>query len=236
MKGRTRVRTAALVVGLLAALISFLRSRSASALPPPVQGKNNTVLFLVTDAPGLSNVHHATASALLEHHPGMEVHFASFPSVAKEVNLTSHFVRLRNPEAAPIVFHSLPGFSYYETFDNMGLTIDGVVTPPGVSGAVKLVKDIQKFMSPWALEEHFNLVLAIEAVINKTNPSVVALDSLFAPAIDAARKGNRLTAVISPNMASDTFADRQPWGQIFWRYPAYVILRSGTYTATSYGQ
>lgn len=218
MAARSRLVVAGVVVGLLAAFLS-LRSGNAVVLPPAVRGKNNTVLFVVTGMYGLSNVHYATASALLEHHPEVAVHFASFPMAEKEVNLTSHFALRRNPAAAPVVFHSLPGPDYEETLDRQGTTMEGVIHPPGFSGVKKLIKDLQLYVSPWVLEDHVALVDAIEAIIEAIDPSVVALDSLFSAGIDAARKGNRLTAVVSPNMASDTFADRQPWGQMFWRYP-----------------
>lgn len=223
MATRTRLLMTAVAVGLLAAFLS-LRSSNVVEPAPVVRGKNNTVLFLVAEHPGFSNVHHATASALLERHPEVAVHFASFPRVEKEANLTSHFARRRNPEAAPVIFHTLPGPSYTEAIENTGMDMEEAVLPRGLDGLLKMLSQMQLYLSPWTAEDHLKLVDASEAIIQEVDPAIVVLDSMFCAGIDAARKSNRLTAVVSPNMASDTFVDRQPWGQMFWRYPVYGSL------------
>jgi hypothetical protein len=209
------------LIGLLAILISLRRSYAPAApLPAPVQGKNNTVLFVVTGEHGLTNVHYAAASSLLEHHPHVSVHFSSFDKAAPKLSRISDFALRRSPAAKPIVFHGLPSPGYGDTLSSTGLTPDSIITPPGAAGVDKLVQHMQMFLSPFEVDHHLAIVDAIGDTIARIDPAVVVLDSLFGAGIDAARKYNRLTAVVSPNMVSDVFADKQPWGQMFWRYPA----------------
>ena len=218
-----RLTVSAIAVCVFAGILSFWSGKIV-ALPPPVQGKNNTVLFVVADHWGLNNVHYATISALLEHHPEVEIHLASFPSQGKELDKVSQFAQRRNPGAVAPVFHGLPGTSHKGLTDLYLGNSENAVNRRGPRALSSFNRNAQFFLSPWPLEEHLTLFKAIGAVINKTDPSVVALDVFFPPGLDAVRFNNRLSAVVSPNMASDNFVNWQPWGQMFWRYPVYVLL------------
>ncbi|KAK8059087.1 hypothetical protein PG996_009017 [Apiospora saccharicola] len=104
-----------------------------------VTGINNTALFLVTGVHGLSNVHFATIQSLLEHHPQVEIHFATPTSdtdstdgvngrnVAKLKRIAS-FARSVNPAARDVTFHHLPGPSWVRAL-KQNTDVGAFVTP-----------------------------------------------------------------------------------------------------------
>lgn len=194
----------------------------------PVQGRNNTVLFITSEPAGLSNALVATAAALVERHPEVQVHYASFPSLANTVARVSSLARHSRVSKAStdrsndITFHPLtsaPGFleknagtkhSYWE-----------MIHPPGLQGIDTMIASIQRWIAPWPAEEHLALFEEIRLLIEKeVDPAVVVLDTLFPPGVDATRDANRLHAFISPNQLIDSFGVKQPWGAALWKYPA----------------
>ncbi|KAI0202027.1 hypothetical protein F4808DRAFT_450008 [Astrocystis sublimbata] len=194
---------------------SLLLSPTSNAIPPVV-GQNNTALFLVTSDYGLSNVHVATAQALLERHPYIQLHFSSFTPMASRLErLSSH---IQSPHG--IVFHPLDGMSVMDTCRTFGKNISNSIHPPGWAGICNLCKDMQLYVSPWRGEEHLAIYEQIGKIIDKVDPALIVLDTLFRPAIDATRDKNRLHAIISPNTLIENFPAEQPWGKMFWKYPA----------------
>ncbi|KAJ4321829.1 hypothetical protein N0V84_005124 [Fusarium piperis] len=209
-----------LLGSVLIAALALLFAQGSPQLPTPIQGRNKTALFLVNEEHGLSNVHIATASALLEKHPDIEVHFASFPKIESKLERISYFARRHNPESRGVVFHKLSGPSYAASIHEIGKSLDNIPHPPGMAGIEHLCKDMQIWISPWSAEDHFSLYQELQVLIDEIDPAVVVLDTLFRPGIDAARDKNRLHAIISPNTVVDNFLGDQPYGSMFWKYPA----------------
>ncbi|KAL6362449.1 hypothetical protein LRP88_03731 [Fusarium phalaenopsidis] len=203
-----------LLGSLLIAALALLFAQDSPQRPTPIQGRNKTALFLVNEEHGLSNVHIATASALLEKHPDIEVHFASFSKIASKLERISHFAQKHNPESRGVVFHKLSGPSYADSIQQVGKSLDNIPHPPGMAGIDHLCEDMQLWISPWSAEDHFSLYQEMQAIINDVEPAVVVLDTLFRPGIDAARDMNRLHAIISPNSVVDNFLGDQPYGSI----------------------
>lgn len=185
-----------------------------------VIGKNNTVLFMVNSEPGLSNVFVATAHALLEQYPHIQIHFASFPPIASQLARVSSHARKQSPAARDITLHQLSTPSYYNCTVRSGRTMKTAVSPPGLAGIAQTAKDIQFYISPWTAEEHFIMYQELDTIINKTDPAVIVLDTLLRPAVDITRDRNRLHSIISPNTLIDNFPTHQPLGGMFWKYPA----------------
>lgn len=189
-----------------------------AASNPPVVGINNTALFLTTSDYGLSNVHVATAQALLERHPHVQLHFASFAKMEPRIKRVVSYGK--NPENKDILFHNIEGSSVIDTCRALGKTTANSIHPPGWAGIGQLCKDMQLFISPWSGENHLALYEQVNRIIDTVNPAVVVLDTLFRPAVDATRDKNRLHAIISPNTLIENFPAEQPWGEMFWKYPA----------------
>ncbi|KAI9147504.1 Glycosyltransferase buaB [Paramyrothecium foliicola] len=74
-------------------------------------------------------------------------------------------------------------------------------------------------MSPWSHEDHWLLYKQISDLILKIDPTVVVLDPMFRPAVDAARNLDRLRAILCPNALTDDFLYAQSHGAVFWKYP-----------------
>ena len=214
------------VFAVLATLTAVLLSREQSSttsdddLYNQVQGKNNTVLFLVNSNYGYSNVHLATAYALLERHPDVKIHFGSYERMRPRVQRVEAAGASVNPAAQPISFHLLPADEYTVALAARGVhsTIDNMIVPKGLAGNRILTKTLRWIFAPWLQEDHLAIYRATRELIDEIDPAVVVLDPVLRPATEAAKDANRLHAVISP-MTLEYFITDQPWGQFFWKYP-----------------
>lgn len=216
----------ALLIAIIAVFVNNPFTGSAEEYVPPSLGQNNTALFIVLPHHGLSNVHLATADALLERHPDIKLEFASFPELKGKVDRIASWGQGKNSAAKPIGFHSIPGRTYtdiiaagLETSKGEIDAMEFVMTVRGVAGITKLVKDFSTYVAPWPADEHLEIYQHVKGIIDELDPAVVVLDTLFSPALDAAREGNRLHAIITPNTLIDNFAGEQPWGGMLWKYP-----------------
>ncbi|SPJ75977.1 uncharacterized protein FTOL_05708 [Fusarium torulosum] len=202
---------------LIASLAYFLSGDTASQHEPYIQGRNKTVLFIANREHGLSNVHLATVSALLENYPDIEVHFASFPSVKQKLDIIASFARRQSPRTKDITFHGLTGLTFAQAIVKEGRSF---ISPPGWRGIASLAEHIQLWISPWTFEDHVYLYEELGSIIDDVDPAVVVLDSWFRPAIDVTRKKNRQHAFITPNTLVDHFLGLQPLWVRLWKYPA----------------
>jgi hypothetical protein len=217
---------AAASAALLAVFLATTSLQTTESLVAPVQGKNGTVLFFVNVEYGLSNVHLATASALLEEYPCVEVHIASFPRAASKVARVSSLARRKTPSARDIRFHELPGPEYTEALsDRAGggaSSTRHLIHAPGVKGLSKLLRHVEAAISPWEGADHVRIYEKAVEIIRVVDPAVVVLDTSLRPAIDATRQSNRMYAYLTPNALIDTFFGDQPYGGMFWKYARYV--------------
>ncbi|TEA20489.1 Glycosyltransferase sdnJ [Colletotrichum sidae] len=207
------------VIGLLGGLIPLYQRTNEVERPPPISGKNNTVLFLVNVEHGLSNVHIATTFALLERHPEITVHFCSWDRIEKKVERVSTYARSRTPQARPAIFHTLPDSIPTMSEASLRPPLE-LMAPPGIAGLETLTSDMQNLMAPWTAEDHLALVGGLKTLIADVDPAVVVLDMFLRPALDATRNMNRLHAILTPNVLADCFSGFQPWLKGFWKYPA----------------
>jgi hypothetical protein len=207
-----------LLGALLAASIAhFLSGETTPQRDPYIQGKNRTILFFSNSEHGLSNVHLATSSALLENYPDIDVHYASFPAVRRKLESISSFARAKTPAASDIIFHELKGLTFAQAIAKEGRSF---ISPPGWTGIASLAEHIQLWISPWSIEDHLEMLDELGIIIDKVDPAVVVLDSWFRPAIDATRNKNRQHAFITPNTLVDHFLGSQPFWNMLWKYPA----------------
>lgn len=220
-------RRVAIGVLLLAAALSFFTSRIAKPRRLPyIQGRNKTVLFLVNSEHGLTNVHVATAAALLVNYPDIEVHFASFPLLRGKLKRVSSYARVTKPAASEIIFHELKGVSYTNATEKQGKFLENIPHPPAAAGIGHFTKDIQVWISPWSAKDHLALYEELGVIIDSVDPAVIVLDTMFRPALDITRDQHRQHAFITPNTLVDNFLADQPYGSMLWKYPAYVSLHS----------
>lgn len=214
-------RRVASIVALIAVILAAWTSLQPGPEPRPpyTSGRNNTVLFLTDNANGLSNVHVATTFALLEHHPGVQLHYASFPRLAGEIARVSKAAQVKNAAAKPVVWHELSGPNLGDCVVRFMPSIRTLITPPGAPGIKRLMESMEVFLSPWEAEEHWAVYSQMRDLVNELEPAVVVVDPLFRPAVDLVRTMNRVHAIVSPNALTDSFASKQPWGAMFWKYP-----------------
>ncbi|KAL2829576.1 hypothetical protein BJY01DRAFT_254981 [Aspergillus pseudoustus] len=217
----------AILLALLAAIPAYYLSHTLSIDTPKeplISGRTNTVLYLTDSSSGLSNSHVASAFALLESHPEMQIHWASFstPPIEPRLQRISAAARAKNPDAKPIIFHEMHTASMMETLDRTYPSLDDFIMPYGLAGYDKMLRIIETVVLPWSAEEYFAIFAETIELINSVDPAVVVVDSVQRPFVDAVRNANRRFAILSPNALTDIIAYRQPWGQMFWKYPAMM--------------
>ncbi|KAI1410614.1 hypothetical protein F5Y13DRAFT_202088 [Hypoxylon sp. FL1857] len=223
MLGRLLLGSSVLIGTIALFLSQWLPSSKPGSLP--VTGLNNTVLFISNSELGLSNVQVASAYALLERHPEVQVHFASFTPMASRLRRISEYGRQKTSATREVVFHELPGQrTFVSAMVKAGRTLASMIHPPGYAGISTIVGTATFIVSPWSGEDHFTLYQEITDIIDEVDPALVVLDPFFRPGIDAARMRNRLYAFISPNPPIDTFPLEQPYRHWLWKYP---IMGSG---------
>ncbi|KAK8011701.1 2-hydroxyacylsphingosine 1-beta-galactosyltransferase [Apiospora arundinis] len=196
-----------------------------------VPGTNNTVLFFITGVHGLTNVHYATIQGLLEHHSHVEIHLAVpvdkesksssiYSGQAAKLARIAAFAQARSPAARDPAFHPLPGPSWVDALQaNSDVTVAGMIQPPGYAGVARFSKQIQHSLAPWTNEEYLHIYQSARDLIEQVDPAIVVLDTMFMPAVDAARESRRLYAFITPNTLVDNFVAEQPWLGMLWKYP-----------------
>lgn len=214
------------IPALLALLIPVFLSRSSSSggdreLYSHVQGRNNTALFFVNSNYGFSNVHLATAYALMEKHPEVKLHFASHGRTGPRLQRVEEAGLAANPAAQPIPMHLLPSEDYEVTLRKVvdGFGVGDIMVPPGVAGVLYQVENLWKILAPWNREDHLAIYRRCRELIDEIDPSVVVMDPMFKPAIEAVRDANRLYAIVSP-ITFEHFIPDQPWLKGLWKYPS----------------
>jgi hypothetical protein len=226
-------------IGLLGILL-VLRTQSGMAhlglysplpTPPVVRGRNNTVLFLTNEEAGMCNVHVATAAALVERHPEIEVHFASFPALAGRIARASDLaLDARSNRGGRdgsgddigngIIYHNLTSVPGSQDKIMPGEHWD-FLHRPGVTGVKAMLFAVTKALVPWPGREYLALYQECSRLIeDEVDPAVVVLDTMFSPGREAARKLHRTHAFISPNNMIDNFLSMQPWAGALWKFPA----------------
>lgn len=204
----------AFFVGLCAILFSWIKPENA---PPPItQGKNDTILFITNEHPGLYNVHLATLYSLLQKNPQLTIHYASFPKVEKRVQ---HISKLA-ANGKSVDFYPLPGLGYTDSLTKV-IDHSDHAHAPGLASVEIFGKNMGVYIAPWSAEAYWTLYESCDRLIEEIDPAVIVLDALLAPGINAARQKNRLHAIITPNVLSDLLpAGQQPPWTLFWKYPA----------------
>ncbi|RWA05990.1 hypothetical protein EKO27_g9115 [Xylaria grammica] len=211
-------------VAVLALLVGYWTAQSAPRIETIRQGRNNTVLFLTNSEHGLSNVFLATVYTLLERHPEVEVHYASFSSMSRRLERVSKRAQEKNPSARSVVYHELPELDFLYAMVQIGMDVTGVIHPPGRASASSVARNMPLLTSPWLGEDHMTLFQKATDIIDEVDPSLVVLDALLRPAIDATWNSSRLHAFISPLTPIESFPLEQPYGSWIWKYP---VMGSG---------
>ena len=209
---------------LLAALIAvtaiyFPRTAQEPELPNEYHGRNNTVLFLSNGDSGLANVALATSHALISEHGDIEVHYGTFKKFEQRIQRLNKSAKKAVAGAGSIKFHEFSGLDFEDTLKKQGQGLDETVHRHGIEGFEKLRGNINKFMVPWTGPDYLDLYTQSVALIERVDPAVVVVESLFFPGVDAVRALGRREVILTPNSLKDAFADSQPWLSIFWKYP-----------------
>ena len=199
------------------------------ALPSQQQpAKNNRVLLLMNEESGLGNVGLATSHALLEHHPSLEIHYASFRRAASAAASISNHIqreRQRSPnttfssDSPALHFHLLAGPSYGDALLAQNFSVNGLLHVPGLAGHASMRDTVVACLLPWTGEDYVALYHDAERTIAEVDPAIIVVDTVLTPAVAAAKSTGRKYVMLSANSLKDAVGMQQPWGQGFWKIP-----------------
>ena len=171
---------------------------------------NNRVLFISIAERAHSNGLLAISQSLLENHPSIDVHYASFPAVATSVAAISDSTTPSAENDKRIAFHPLSGLSYMDTLAQQGYESGNIRHGPGLICISKTLGFLSTLLAPWTPPEYMEIYHDILRVIEEVNPGLVVVDSMFRPAHDAVEQLGRKYVIFAPNNIKDFAVSSQP--------------------------
>jgi hypothetical protein len=139
---------------------TVIQAASGIIMAPP------KVLMLVNAELGQANVFIATAHALLQENPGVDIHFASFPALQE--TLRDALGGAGDHGSTPFTFHPLPGRAMFKCFqeeEDLNNNIHTVsLQKPGVWNSPNSQKFIMtKAFLCWTAEEFASIYKSVDA-------------------------------------------------------------------------
>lgn len=192
--------------------------------------KPKRILLVTNIDRGEANVFLATSAALLHQDPTVELHFATFSGLEKEVASVSQNARRHAPNAKEIIYHSIDGLTmadgikkyFYENNvvrkeDYLPLSF---LEPLRFSTTLKAISDSMPIMVPYDGIDMAELVSSIVDMIKKVEADLVVVDTLMTAALTACYHLRIKFMCLSPNAIKEFAAPVQPRGAGLWKYPA----------------
>ncbi|KAJ3547461.1 hypothetical protein NM208_g1497 [Fusarium decemcellulare] len=184
------------------------------------------VLMLTNSERGQANVFIATAHALLERDPTIEIHVASFGRLEK----TLRDALVNDGAKGPVTFHALSGrpqFECYSSHPDPNFRMFAVsLRKPGIHSTPHTIRFIMAWaFLCWEADEFVTIFNEICAVIEAIQPDIVLVDGLFAPGLTAAKHMKSHVqkpftfSILSPNTLKDYIHHHEPRGAQLWKWP-----------------
>lgn len=193
------------------------------------------VLLLTNSEHGQANVFLAVSYALITlPDEDVEVHFASFSPIQKSVHSTYEHAKRDKPLARPIIFHTIKGIDMVSAWLRPEIGADRANINKariGLFRAIGRMRLLLRVTLPWLGPEFVEIFKAIVEIVTSVQPSIVAVDPAFSPALTALRYLNNHSKqspkfnsffkyiILSPNTIKDFAMPFQPRAEALWKYP-----------------
>ncbi|KAK4143189.1 uncharacterized protein C8A04DRAFT_37726 [Dichotomopilus funicola] len=180
------------------------------------------ILLVTNSEHGQANVFLAVGHGLQALDPTTEVRFASFAPIADAVASASAYSVQTNPGAAPWKFEQLDGVDFMNATNNkedQNRIGDSIEKRPSFSSVKEILRKLSVLLLPWSGPEFVVVYKSLVRIYEETRPDLVVIDSLFAPALTAARHLGWNHLVFSPNTLKDFAAAHQPKAAVLWKFP-----------------
>ncbi|KAL7956363.1 glycosyltransferase family 1 protein [Trichoderma compactum] len=173
-------------------------------------------ILLITNVEcGELDVFLATAQALLEADPGLDLHLATFLGV--------------DDAALPVgvTYHQINGISMYQALEehsartpedaSISEPFDG---PPGFSKTRRAIRAYASQIMPYTGRQMVDVFTSIVDIIRNLNPDLVVVDSLMSAGLTACYHLEVKFVCLGPNAIKDFAASEQPRKAGLWKFPA----------------
>ena len=181
---------------------------------------------------GESNIFLAASRALLASNP-VEIHFACFTGLEADTAAISEDVRMKNPDAKPIVYHAIRGmnmmdgmtgaFAEKNVLDQGGYLPRSFMKPLSFGVSRQMLRDVAPVLVPYSGPQLVEVFYSIVDIINEIAPDLTVVDSLMTPGLTACWTTEVNFTCLSPNSFKEFAGPLQPRGANLWKYPAYVF-------------
>ncbi|TQV99627.1 diacylglycerol o-acyltransferase [Cordyceps javanica] len=197
---------------------------------PAAPATGPRILFATNVERGQCGVFLAAADALLRSEPRVELHFASFPALEKEVrDISDEAIRL-DPATRPITFHALQGQTHAEAVlaRNAEKYGEGSSVPPpafsrplDAATTMATIRDLCAYLLGWDGSGFMDVYRSFTDIIKAVAPDLITVDVLLSPGITAAWNSGVKFSYLSPNSIKEFAASYQPL-TMFWKWPALM--------------
>jgi hypothetical protein len=180
------------------------------------------ILLTTNSEHGQANVFLAVGHALQALNPEVEIHFASFDAISKDVSSASEYSVKTTRGARPWTFHLLDGLSMMQAVSNKPeepRLAPALEAHPTFSTKIEILHMFMLLLLPYDGPEFLQVYNSFVRVVEEVQPDLIVVDSLFAPPLTTCRHRKLKHLVLSPNTLKDFAAAMQPWGAMLWKFP-----------------
>lgn len=180
------------------------------------------VLLATNSEHGQANVFLAVGHALQAADPDVQIHFASFAAIAKDVSSASQYSTQCTPSAQPWAFHQLDGLSFMDmlaTQEDSNQLEETLNKRPTFLSTIEILSKVMPLLLPWDKAEFVRIYQSFSRLVDEVQPDIVVIDSLFSPVLTACRRLELRHLVLSPNTLKEFATALQPRGAMFWKFP-----------------
>jgi 2-acylglycerol O-acyltransferase 1 len=176
------------------------------------------ILLVCNAEHGQANIPLAIAHELLLRED-VEVHLCSFPNLQKRFErlLHDHGEEYGAQVQERAQFHELRGPTVTEVFLRSGKR--GPFHAAGLAGCIEGLSNVFEDYWGWTESEYMAIFKSCAEVVERVEPTLIAIDYFFLPGRDAVQNQKRPYCLINTTSLSHIVLGTQPYHAYLWKYP-----------------
>lgn len=189
------------------------------------------ILLATNSERGQCGVFLATARALLRADHHVDLHFASFANLQKDVEAISDDVVRGDPAAKRITFQTIDAKTHREVVTasivakygkDAPFPTPAMCRPLSITTTMEALQDVCGFLLGWEGPEFMKVLDSFNDIIESAAPDLIIVDALMTPGVTAAWNSGIPFSYLSPNSIKEAAAKAQPRRDILFKHPASV--------------
>ena len=176
------------------------------------------ILLVCNAEHGQANIQLAIAHELLIR-GDVEVHFCSFPNLRNRFErlLADHGDEYGLQVETRAHFYELRGPTVTDVFLRCGKR--GPFHAAGLEGCIQGLSNVFEDYWGWQESEYMEIFTSCSKILDKVDPTLIAIDYFFLPGRDAVQNQTRPYCLINTTSLSHIVLGNQPHHSWLWKYP-----------------